>query len=79
MKKLHAQTKVLLVPLFNGSGTRLKIVEALFSGASVLSTQIGAEGIESKFIKISSVENFSQQLSVILKDSMPIKKEHLKT
>jgi polysaccharide biosynthesis protein PslH len=35
-----------VVPLLSGSGTRLKILEALASGRAVLSTTVGAEGLE---------------------------------
>lgn len=37
---------ILIVPLFSGSGTRVKILEALSRGKIVLSTSIGAEGIQ---------------------------------
>lgn len=35
-----------VVPLFSGGGTRLKILEAFAAGVPVVSTTIGAEGIE---------------------------------
>jgi len=38
--------QVLLVPLRAGSGTRLKILEAFASGLPVVSTRLGAEGLE---------------------------------
>lgn len=37
---------VLVVPLVVGSGTRIKILEAMASGTPVVSTSIGAEGLE---------------------------------
>jgi glycosyltransferase involved in cell wall biosynthesis len=40
------QTQVLVVPLFAGSGTRIKILEAMASGTPVVSTSIGAEGLD---------------------------------
>lgn len=42
---LYRQHRVLVVPLRAGSGTRLKILEALASGLPVVSTAIGAEGL----------------------------------
>ncbi|MFK7899604.1 MAG: glycosyltransferase family 4 protein [Cyclobacteriaceae bacterium] len=36
---------VMVVPLFSGSGTRVKIIQAMLLGKCVLSTTIGAEGI----------------------------------
>ena len=42
----YQQHQVLLAPIRAGSGTRLKILEAMASGLPVVSTTIGAEGIE---------------------------------
>ena len=42
------QAQVFVVPLFVGSGTRIKILEAMASGTPVVSTSIGAEGIDYK-------------------------------
>jgi sugar transferase (PEP-CTERM/EpsH1 system associated) len=41
-----AQSTVVIVPLRNGGGTRLKILEALAMGKAVVSTSIGAEGLD---------------------------------
>ena len=41
-----AAAAVIVVPLRLGSGTRLKIVEAMAMGKPVVSTRLGAEGIE---------------------------------
>jgi glycosyltransferase involved in cell wall biosynthesis len=37
---------ILIVPLLTGSGIRVKIIEALALGKSIISTTIGAQGIE---------------------------------
>ncbi len=37
---------MMLVPLFSGSGVRIKIIEAMLAGRTVISTPIGAEGIQ---------------------------------
>ncbi|MDQ3017884.1 MAG: glycosyltransferase family 4 protein, partial [Bacteroidota bacterium] len=37
---------VMIVPLFSGSGMRVKIVEGMFLGKAVISTSLGKEGIE---------------------------------
>jgi glycosyltransferase involved in cell wall biosynthesis len=42
----HHATSLAIVPLFEGSGTRLKIPTAMSLGSPVVSTRIGAEGIE---------------------------------
>jgi glycosyltransferase involved in cell wall biosynthesis len=35
----------MIVPLFSGSGIRIKIIEGMVCGKTVISTTIGAEGI----------------------------------
>ncbi len=42
-----ARTRVVVVPLHSGSGTRLKIVEAWAAARPVVSTTLGAEGLPS--------------------------------
>jgi glycosyltransferase involved in cell wall biosynthesis len=41
----YERAHVAVVPVFEGSGTRLKIVEAMALGRPVVSTQLGAEGL----------------------------------
>jgi glycosyltransferase involved in cell wall biosynthesis len=37
---------ILIVPLFSGSGIRIKIIEGMATGKPVISTTVGAEGIQ---------------------------------
>lgn len=37
---------IMIVPLFSGSGMRVKIIEGMMLGKAIISTKIGAEGIE---------------------------------
>jgi glycosyltransferase involved in cell wall biosynthesis len=46
--KSLANSDIAISPLFHGSGTRLKILEYLSSGLPVVSTSIGAEGLDVK-------------------------------
>lgn len=66
MKDLFAKTYLHLVPLMHGSGTRLKIVEAIFSKGLVLSTPLGREGIQSQNIIEAPIENFSDEFLRIM-------------
>ncbi|MDO5561889.1 MAG: glycosyltransferase [bacterium] len=44
-EEFYQKTNCLITPIFSGSGTRLKILEALGFGLPVISSTIGAEGI----------------------------------
>lgn len=41
---IHSKS-VMVVPLFSGSGIRIKIIEAMAAGKTVITTSLGAEGI----------------------------------
>jgi glycosyltransferase involved in cell wall biosynthesis len=43
-----AASKVVVVPLLAGSGTRVKILEAWAAGRAVVSTRVGAEGLPAR-------------------------------
>ena len=60
----YQKNNIAIVPLFEGSGTRLKILEAMSFGLPVISTSIGAEGIDyikNKHIIIANDEALFQQ------------------
>ncbi len=46
LRRTYREHRFMVAPLRAGSGTRLKILEAFSSGLPVISTAIGAEGIE---------------------------------
>lgn len=48
VKPYLAEASILAVPLDAGGGTRLKILEAFAAGLPVVSTAVGAEGIEAR-------------------------------
>lgn len=63
---LISNSKMMVVPLEKGTGTRIKIIEALLVGSKVLSTKKGIEGIsiqKNKLIHVNKKENFYQYLS----------------
>ncbi len=43
--KFMLEHSIMIVPLFSGSGIRIKIIEGLMMGKAIVSTSIGAEGI----------------------------------
>jgi glycosyltransferase involved in cell wall biosynthesis len=72
VKPWYNKAAISVVPLITGSGTRLKILEAMGMGVPVISTTIGAEGIEytdDKEIIIADKENdFANKIIALLKD-----------
>jgi len=48
LRSLYHTHRVLIAPIRSGSGTRLKILEAMASELPVISTTLGAEGLELK-------------------------------
>ena len=42
---VYARSTLMVVPLLSGSGTRLKVLEAMAAGLPVVSTPLGAEGL----------------------------------
>jgi polysaccharide biosynthesis protein PslH len=48
VRSFYASAVAAVVPLRVGSGTRLKILEAMAAGVPVVSTQLGAEGIDGR-------------------------------
>jgi polysaccharide biosynthesis protein PslH len=44
-REFLASKAIMIVPLFSGSGIRVKIIEGMAAGKTIISTSIGAEGI----------------------------------
>jgi glycosyltransferase involved in cell wall biosynthesis len=70
--KLIQDSKIIIVPLLSGSGTRIKILESFAMGKAVISTSKGAEGIKCKngknIIIENNFENFAEQIKRLLCD-----------
>lgn len=68
---LHAAA-LYIVPLRMGSGTRLKILQALASGCTVVSTSIGAAGLHDEALATlqlaDTAEDFAEAVTALLKD-----------
>jgi glycosyltransferase involved in cell wall biosynthesis len=45
-RKYMEKYPIMVVPLFSGSGIRIKIIEGMLSQCAIITTSIGAEGIE---------------------------------
>jgi glycosyltransferase involved in cell wall biosynthesis len=68
-----AQAKVAVVPVLSGSGTRIKILEAWAAGTPVVSTTIGAEGLEAEngrhLLLADQPSEFAEAIGSLLADS----------
>ncbi len=66
------EAEVYVVPLRAGSGTRMKIFEALAMGKPVVSTTVGAEGLAlidgKEFVAADSPQNFADAVVALLRD-----------
>ncbi len=67
VESLRAKAKIEIVPLFEGGGTRGKIIEACAVGLCVVSTKLGAEGLglreNEDYLLANSAEEWVTQLS----------------
>jgi polysaccharide biosynthesis protein PslH len=72
IRRFVHQGSVYVVPLRIGSGTRLKIFEAMAMGKAIVSTSLGAEGLpisNDRDISIAdSPEEFSRKVCLLLRD-----------
>jgi glycosyltransferase involved in cell wall biosynthesis len=61
---------IMIVPLFSGSGMRVKIIEGMMMGKAIISTSIGAEGLKVEHMKdiliADQAEDFVYHLNYLL-------------
>lgn len=72
VKNFMLSNQLMIVPLLSGSGMRIKIIEGLALGKVIISTTIGAEGIDithKKDILIAdSPQDFAQSIIEVLEN-----------
>jgi glycosyltransferase involved in cell wall biosynthesis len=72
VENYYRESSLLIVPLLKGSGTRLKILEAMSFGNAVVSTSTGAEGLEitngKNLLLADSEEEFANAVVQLLTD-----------
>jgi glycosyltransferase involved in cell wall biosynthesis len=68
----YSSSRAMIVPLRAGSGSRLKVLEAMAMGRPVISTTKGVEGLELEadehFLRADTPEEFSGQVIRVLRD-----------
>ena len=70
----YFQSRVAVAPLLSGSGSRLKIPEAIMHGCPVISTTIGAEGGFSDFKNWVKIADNSQEFAYAVDQLLKISK-----
>lgn len=72
-KEFMKDKQVLIAPLFSGSGMRVKIVEAMALGKTIISTTIGVEGIDvtnnTNILIADNIADFKAAVIKILNDT----------
>ena len=71
---------IVIVPLTAGGGTRLKIIEAMACEKLVISTRIGAEGLDvedGKNIILIEINDFSSKILQLAKTGIPLEMKNL--
>ena len=70
VRPYYARAAVTVAPYRYGEGTKLKVLEAMASGAPVVSTPIGCQGIEVKdgehVLIVNSAEEFARKIVYLL-------------
>ncbi len=63
--------QIMIVPLLTGSGMRIKIIEAMFYGKCIVSTSIGAEGIDDEncIFRCDNESIFANEIIQLLNNS----------
>ncbi|MBN8703154.1 MAG: glycosyltransferase family 4 protein [Bacteroidetes bacterium] len=76
-KEFISEADILVVPLFAGSGIRIKIIESMALGTPVVSTSIGMEGIpcfdENNIIIANNPEEFIKKISELIVNNDKLK------
>jgi glycosyltransferase involved in cell wall biosynthesis len=65
-KKFMSDKEIMIVPLLSGGGMRVKIIEGLAAGKVIISTAIGAEGIEAAHGKNILIANTPEEFADVL-------------
>jgi glycosyltransferase involved in cell wall biosynthesis len=69
---------IMIVPLFSGSGIRIKIIEGMASGKTIISTTIGAEGIyytnQENILIANDPGDFAKMISACMSDRLILSK-----
>lgn len=72
LTRLYAECRIVVVPLRYGAGVKGKVVEAIYNGAPIVTTSIGAEGIpqvEDVLVVEDEPETFAEKTVELYQDT----------
>ena len=67
-QQFMAENTIMIVPLLSGGGMRIKIVEGLAYSKAIVSTSIGAEGIDAEKHNAICIANSAEEFSAALRN-----------
>ncbi len=82
LAQLYATCRIVVVPLRYGAGVKGKVVEALYNGAPIITTSVGAEGIpqvEDVLLVEDGAERFAEAVVALYQDTDACRKLCRKT
>lgn len=82
LEALYQQCRVVVVPLRYGAGVKGKVVEAIYNGAPIVTTSIGAEGIpgvEDVLVVADEAEDFAGAVVRLYRDEAACRELSLRT
>ncbi len=72
LEELYGKAKIVCAPILTGAGTRVKIIEAAAYGKPIVSTSLGAEGLDMRdgqeLMLRNDAESFAEACLQLLKD-----------
>ena len=64
LDKAYARSALVLAPLTNGTGIKIKVIESLARGKTVLTTEVGAQGLERGYERAMVICNDLKELAI---------------
>ena len=77
LTRLYQSCRIVVVPLRYGAGVKGKVIEALYNGAPIVTTSIGAEGIpyaEDILRVVDEPERFAEETAALYEDTDGLQK-----
>ena len=80
LKELYTKVRLVVVPLRYGAGVKGKVIEALYYGDPVITTSVGAEGIDNSYNQMliaDEPDEFITKCVALYTDKEALKNMHM--